>query len=181
MSRLHNDELSRLLTRGDRKVQGSGYALHLIYRCTQGRSVFSRSMLHSSSSAYLSSSGGGMQLIRRSIQGISYVWTSLLGSRSRGSSNGPIGGNYRMACSTPNRPKMKLIELRVGATQFIEAAGNGAHCLPLPPPSLFMNLSTTFAWTQGVLESASPMRSGTAKRARFTKAKASAPSLARSS
>ena len=41
----------------------------------------------------------------------------------------------------------------------------------------FENLSTMFSFTHGVVPSARPMRSGTAKRATLTKAKASAPSF----
>lgn len=51
------------------------------------------------------------------------------------------------------------------------------YSLSLPMP----NLSTTLVCTHGVVPSARPMRSGTAKRATLTKANASAPSFCKSS
>ena len=44
-----------------------------------------------------------------------------------------------------------------------------------------VNLSIMLLWTHGTVESARPIRRGTAKRAKLTKAKASAESLAMSS
>ena len=46
---------------------------------------------------------------------------------------------------------------------------------------LSMNRSTRFSWIQGVVLSASPIRRGTANLAKFTNAKASAPSFCKSS
>ena len=58
----------------------------------------------------------------------------------------------------------------------------GAYSSALASPFLpSPNLSTTFSFTHGVVPRARLMRSGTAKRATFTKANASAPSLLRSS
>lgn len=45
----------------------------------------------------------------------------------------------------------------------------------------FFKRSITFSWIQGVVDKANPILSGTANRAKFTKANASAPSFCKSS
>ena len=60
----------------------------------------------------------------------------------------------------------------------IGAAAIGSACGSAASPRVPVNLSTMLACTQGTVESARPIRSGTAKRATLTSANAEAPTFA---